>query len=88
MLIKATLLTELPEKKKKRERRDRKRKDKKDILNVHVEFYGVLNCDTVFADWTDEGKLFQRITCIERGIKPDRLDILLTAGTGYGSLRN
>ena len=37
-------------------------------------------------NWTDEGKVFQRI--IERGIKLDRLDILLTAGTGYGSLRN
>ena len=49
-------------------------------------FKRLLNCDTVFADWTDEGKVFQRI--IERGIKLDRLDILLTAGTGYGSLRN
>ena len=38
------------------------------------------------ADWTDEGKVFQRI--IEWGIKLARLDILLTAGTGYGSLRN
>ena len=27
-------------------------------------------------------------TIIERGIKLERLDILLTAGTGYGSLRN
>ena len=45
-----------------------------------------LNCDTVSADWTDEGKVFQRI--IERGIKLARRDILLTAGTGYGSLRN
>ena len=45
-----------------------------------------LNCDTVLADWTDEGKVFQRI--IERGIKLARFDILLTAGTGYGSLRN
>ena len=45
-----------------------------------------LNCDTVLADWTDEGKVFKRI--IERGIKLARLDILLTAGTGYGSLRN
>ena len=45
-----------------------------------------LNCDTVLADWTDDGKVFQRI--IERGIKLARLDILLTAGTGYGSLRN
>ena len=45
-----------------------------------------LNCDTVLADWTDEGKVFQRI--IARGIKLARLDILLTAGTGYGSLRN
>ena len=35
---------------------------------------------------TDEGKVFTRI--IERGIKLDRLDIVLTAGTGYGSLRN
>ena len=33
-----------------------------------------LNCDTVFADWTDEGKVFQRI--IDRGIKVDRIDIL------------
>ena len=45
-----------------------------------------LNCVTVLADWTDEGKVFQRI--IARGIKLARLDILLTAGTGYGSLRN
>ena len=45
-----------------------------------------LNCDTVLADWIDEGKVFQRI--IARGIKLARLDILLTAGTGYGSLRN
>ena len=44
------------------------------------------NCDTVLADWTDEGSVFQ--TSIERGIKLARLDILLTAGTGYGSLRN
>ena len=49
-------------------------------------FKRLLNCDTVFADWTDEGKVFQRI--IDRGIKVDRIDILLTAGTGYGSLRN
>ena len=49
-------------------------------------FKRLLNCDTVLADWTDEGKVFQRI--IERGIKLDRLDILLTAGTGYGSPRN
>ena len=49
-------------------------------------FKRLLNCDTVFADWTDEGKVFQRI--IDWGIKVDRLDILLTAGTGYGSLRN
>ena len=87
MLFKATLLTELPEQKRKeREEKGRKRKDKKKILNVHVEFKRLLNCDTVLADWTDEGKVFQRI--IERGIKLDRLDILLTAGTGYGSLRN
>ena len=31
-----------------------------------------LNCDTVLAGWTDEGKVFQRI--IERGIKLARLD--------------
>ena len=37
-----------------------------------------LNCDTVLADWTDEGKVFQKI--IERGIKLARRDILLTAG--------
>ena len=49
-------------------------------------FKRLLNCDTVFADWTDEGKVFQRM--IDRGIKVDRLDILLTAGTGmafYGT---
>ena len=33
------------------------------------------------ADWTDEDKVFQRI--IERGIKLDRLDVLLKAGTGF-----
>ena len=49
-------------------------------------FKRLLNCDTVFADWTDEGKVFQRI--IERGKKLDRLDILLTAGTEYGSQLN
>ena len=45
-----------------------------------------LYCDPVLADWTDEGKVFKRN--IARGIKLARLDILLTAGTGYGSLRN
>ena len=45
-----------------------------------------LNCDTILADWIDEGKVFQRI--IEWGKKLARLDILLTAGTGHGSLRN
>ena len=45
-----------------------------------------MNCDTALADWTDEGKVFQ--TIIARGINLARLDILLTAGTGYGSLRN
>ena len=45
-----------------------------------------LNRVTVLADWTDDGKVFQRI--IARGIKLARLDILVTAGTGYGSLRN
>ena len=49
-------------------------------------FKRLLNCDTVFADWADEGKVFQRI--FDRGIKVDMLDILLTAGTGYGSLWN
>ena len=50
------------------------------------DFKRLLNCETVFADWTEEGKVFQRI--IERGRILDRLDILFTAGTGYGSLRN
>ena len=87
MLIKATLLTELPEKKRReREEKGQKRKDKKDLKCACVILIGMLNCDTVLADWNDEGKVFQRI--IERGIKLARLDILLTAGTGYGSLRN
>ena len=83
MLIKATLLTELPEKKR---REGTKEKDKKDLKCACVIFNRHFNCVTVLADWTDEGKVFQRI--IARDIKLARLDILLTAGTGYGSLRN
>ena len=47
-----------------------------------------LNCDTVLADIGLMRTKCSRGLLHEIGIKLARLDILLTAGTGYGSLRN